>query len=303
MRLLSLAVSAAALPGVLAWGGFGHITVAYIASNFVSSDTTSYLQTLLRNDTGDYLAGVATWADSARYSKWFRWTGGFHYIDAKDNPPSYCGIDYERDCKKDAGCVVSALHNYTTRLLDTELPLYERAIAAKFVIHFVGDIHQPLHTEDVERGGNGIHVTFDGVNFNLHHVWDTSIAEKLVGGIHRKPYPYAKQWADELTNEIKAGKFSAGKADWLKNTNISDPISTALAWAVEGNALVCTTVLPEGAEAIRDQELGSDYYEKAAPVVETQIAKAGYRLAAWLDLIVSALKVQSQSTAAGPRDL
>ncbi|KAK3994964.1 putative nuclease S1 precursor [Cladorrhinum sp. PSN332] len=304
MRLSSLAVSAAALPGVLAWGGFGHITVAYIASNFVSSGTTSYLQTLLRNDTGDYLAGVATWADSARYSKWFRWTGGFHYIDAKDNPPTYCGIDYERDCKKDAGCVVSALHNYTTRLLDTELAPYERAIAAKFVIHFIGDIHQPLHTEDVERGGNGIHVTFDGVNFNLHHVWDTSIAEKLVGGIHRKPYPYAKKWADELTNEIKVGKYSSGQVEWLKNANISDPISTALAWAVEGNALVCTTVLPEGAEAIRNQELGSDYYEKAAPVVEAQIAKAGYRLAAWLDLIVSALKAQSAPASAdGPGDL
>jgi len=207
----------------------------------VSSDTTSYLQTLLRNDTGDYLAGVATWADSARYSKWWRWTGGFHYIDAKDSPPSYCGIDYERDCKKDQGCVVSAMHNYTTRLLDTELSLYERAVAAKFVIHFVGDIHQPLHTEDVERGGNGIHVTFDGANFNLHHVWDTSIAEKLVGGIHRKPYPYAKKWADELTKEIKVGKYSSGSANWLKNTNISDPVSTALAWAIEGNALVCTT--------------------------------------------------------------
>nr|CDP24065.1 Putative nuclease S1 precursor [Podospora anserina S mat+] len=222
--------------------GFGHITVAYIASNFVSDSTTSYLQTLLRNDTGDYLAGVATWADSIRYTKWGRFTSGFHFIDAHDNPPTYCGVDYDRDCKKEAGCVVSALQNYTSQLLDTELPLWRRAQAAKFVIHFVGDIHQPLHTEDVARGGNGIHVTFEGKELNLHHVWDTSIAEKLVGGIRRKPYPFAKKWADELTEEIKSGKYAAeSKSGWLRGTNITDPIATALGWAVEGNALVCTT--------------------------------------------------------------
>ncbi|KAK4199596.1 putative nuclease S1 precursor [Triangularia verruculosa] len=291
MKASTLAVSGAALPAALAWGGFGHITVAYIASNFVSDSTTSYLQTLLRNDTGDYLAGVATWADSIRYTKWGRFTSGFHFIDAHDNPPTYCGVDYDRDCKKEAGCVVSALQNYTSQLLDTELPLWRRAQAAKFVIHFVGDIHQPLHTEDVARGGNGIRVTFDGRELNLHHVWDTSIAEKLVGGIRRKPYPFGKRWADELTEEIKSGKYAAeSKAGWLKGTNITDPIATAMSWAVEGNALVCTHVLPEGADAIGGQELGGAYYDKAAPVVEEQVAKAGYRLAAWLDLIIAGLK-------------
>ncbi|KAL2016447.1 hypothetical protein VTK56DRAFT_3498 [Thermocarpiscus australiensis] len=293
MKLSSLAASVAALPGALAWGGFGHITVAYLASNFVSSDTTSYLQDLLRNDTQDYLAGVATWADSVRYTKWGRFTAGFHFIDAKDSPPTYCGVDYARDCKKEAGCVVSALRNYTSRLLDgAELRASERAIAAKFVVHFVGDIHQPLHTEDVARGGNGIPVLFDGVRLNLHHVWDTSIPEKMVGGVHRKPYEAAKRWADELTTEINEGKFASGRLDWLKDANVSDPISTALAWATEANAYVCTTVLPQGADAISGQELGSEYYEAAAPVVEAQIAKAGYRLAAWLDLIVSDLRSQ-----------
>ncbi|KAK0718901.1 phospholipase C/P1 nuclease domain-containing protein [Apiosordaria backusii] len=278
MKVSTLAVSAAALPGALAWGGFGHITVAYIASNFVSPSTTSYLQTLLRNDTGEYLAGVATWADSIRYTKWGRFTSGFHFIDAHDNPPATAAWTTTATARR-------------TPLLDTELPLWRRAQAAKFVVHFVGDIHQPLHTEDVARGGNGIHVTFEGKEVNLHHVWDTSIAEKLVGGIRRKPYPFAKKWADELTEEIKSGKYAAESKDgWLRGTNITDPIATALRWAVEGNALVCTTVLPEGAEAIGGQELGGEYYDKAAPVVEKQVAKAGFRLAAWLDLIISSLK-------------
>ncbi|KAK4124845.1 S1/P1 nuclease [Parathielavia appendiculata] len=294
MRLSSIAVGATALPGALAWGGFGHISVAYIASNFASPSTTTYLQTLLRNDTGDYLAGVATWADSIRYTKWGRFTSDFHFIDAKDDPPRYCGVDFDRDCKKDRGCVVSALHNYTTRMLDADLPAYERAIAAKFVVHFIGDIHQPLHTENVERGGNGIPVLFDGKHFNLHHVWDTSIVEKLVGGVGRRsPYEAAKRWADELTKEINDGKYASDTIDWLRSANLSDPISTAMAWATEGNAYVCTTVLPEGPHAIRGQELGSKYYEAAAPVIEVQVARAGYRLAAWLDLIVTRLETRT----------
>ncbi|KAK4250960.1 phospholipase C/P1 nuclease domain-containing protein [Corynascus novoguineensis] len=300
MKLLSTAIGAAAVPGALAWGGFGHISVAYVASNFVSPTTTSYLQSLLRNDTGDYLAGIATWADSIRYTKWGRFTSDFHFIDSKDDPPRYCGVDFERDCKKDRGCVVSALSNYTSRMLDEDgLPARERADAAKFVVHFVGDIHQPLHAEDVARGGNGIPVLFDGRRFNLHHVWDTSIPEKLVTGggrgVGRKPYPAAKRWADELTREINEGKYASERIDWLRSANLSDPIATAMAWAAESNAYVCTTVLPEGPDAIRDQELGSDYYEAAAPVVEVQVARAGYRLAAWLDLIVTSLRTESAS--------
>ncbi|KAK0655864.1 S1/P1 nuclease-domain-containing protein [Cercophora newfieldiana] len=271
--------------------GFGHITVAYIASNFVSSDTASYFQGLLHNSTEDYLAGVASWADSVRYTKWGRFSANFHFIDAKDDPPRSCGIVMARDCKAD-GCVVSAIHNYTTRLLDASLPASERAIAAKFVVHFVGDTHQPLHNEDVARGGNGIHVKFNGVDFNLHHVWDSSIAEKLVGGVRRAPYAEARRWADALTAEINTGKFNASRLDWLQDVDLEDPTATALAWASEANAYVCTKVLPEGPEAIRGQELGSEYYEAAAPVVELQIAKAGYRLAAWLDLIAARTKTQ-----------
>jgi hypothetical protein len=60
---------------------------------------------------------------------------------------------------------------------------------------------------------------------------------------------------------------------------------------------ISLSVLPEGPEAIRGQELGSEYYEAAAPVIELQVARAGYRLAAWLDSIVSALTTESESSA------
>lgn len=279
-----VALGLVAVPETLAWGGFGHITVAYIASNFVRDGTAAYFKDLLANDTSDYLAGVATWADSIRYTKWGHYTGVFHFIDAKDDPPRNCSVDMERDCKEQ-GCVVTAIQNYTSQLLDPKLEAWKRAQAAKFVIHFVGDIHQPLHTEDVQRGGNGIHVKFEDVDLNLHHVWDSSIAEKLVGGVHRKPYADALLWANKLTAEIKSGKYQAQSETWYEGLDFGDPIATALYWARESNAYVCEAVLPEGPLAIVGQELGGDYYEKAAPIIEVQIARAGFRLAKWLDLI------------------
>ncbi|RYP63995.1 hypothetical protein DL770_009272 [Monosporascus sp. CRB-9-2] len=290
MRLNSavLACGAVSLPGVMAWGSLGHITVAYVASNFVKQETAAYFQDLLRNDTEHYLAGVATWADSIRYTKWGRFTKNFHFIDAKDDPPSYCGVDFDRDCKED-GCVVSSIQNYTSQLLDTKLWPWRRNQAAKFVIHFVGDIHQPLHTENVERGGNGIHVLFDSSELNLHHVWDSSIAEKMLGGIHRKPYEAAYRWAGNLTDEIRSGKYANSTDAWIDGIDLDDPIATSMKWANECNAFVCTNVLPEGPEAIVGQELAGEYYEKAAPVIEVQVARAGYRLATWLDLIVDRL--------------
>ncbi|RYP45132.1 hypothetical protein DL768_008490 [Monosporascus sp. mg162] len=290
MRLNSavLACGAASLPGVMAWGSLGHITVAYVAGNFVKQETAAYFQGLLRNDTEHYLAGVATWADTIRYTKWGRFTKNFHFIDAKDDPPSYCGVDFDRDCKED-GCVVSSIQNYTSQLLDTKLWSWRRNQAAKFVIHFVGDIHQPLHTENVERGGNGIHVLFDSSELNLHHVWDSSIAEKMLGGIHRKPYEAAYRWAANLTDEIRSGKYANSTEAWIDGIDLDDPIATSMKWANESNAFVCTHVLPEGPVAIVGQELAGEYYEKAAPVIEVQVARAGYRLATWLDLIVDRL--------------
>jgi hypothetical protein len=291
----NVVASVALLPTVAAWGSLGHITVAYLASAFVKEETAAHFQHLLRNDTEHYLAGVATWADTIRYTKWGRFSKNFHFIDAKDTPPTYCGVDFERDCKEE-GCVVSSIQNYTAQVLDNTLWPWRRSQAAKFVIHFIGDIHQPLHTENVAKGGNGIHVRWDGVELNLHHIWDTRIAEKFIGGNYRKPYETAFGWAANLTYEITTGKFAAESASWLDKMDLDDPIETSLVWARESNGFVCTNVFPEGPEAIVGQEIAGEYYENAAPVIELQVAKAGYRLAAWLDRIAERLASEKEWT-------
>ncbi|PON28562.1 hypothetical protein TGAM01_v202409 [Trichoderma gamsii] len=298
----AVAYSLVSLPGAMAWGGLGHVTTAFVASNFVANTTEAYLKQLLGSQDADYMAKVASWADSIRYTQWGRFTKNFHFIDAHDSPPEDCNVDFERDCKE-GGCVITALANYTQQSVDPSLPAWRRAQAAKFVIHFVGDLHQPLHNEDVARGGNGIHVLWNGRDFNLHHVWDSSITEKWLGMRGRKPYQWAEKWSADLTKKINSGIYADEKDDWLADLDFGNPEETALAWSRECNKLVCQYVFPEGPKAIAGKELSGDYYEKAAPMLEKQVARAGYRMAAWLDKIVDQyLKLEASYTGELPTE-
>jgi hypothetical protein len=94
-----------------AWGGLGHETVAFIASNFVNTKARIYFQTILGDTSPQYLANVATWADNFRYTKAGQFSAPFHFIDSNDSPPLSCGVTYSRDCGA-KGCVVGAIHNY-----------------------------------------------------------------------------------------------------------------------------------------------------------------------------------------------
>jgi hypothetical protein len=100
-------------PLTTAWGTLGHTTVAYIASSLVSPPTALLFQNILYNDTEHYLANIATWADSFRYTAAGRFSAPFHYIDANDNPPESCGLVMGRDCGEE-GCIVKAIGNYVS---------------------------------------------------------------------------------------------------------------------------------------------------------------------------------------------
>ncbi len=111
-RLLTLGVFAAAtLPAALAWGAMGHETIAYVAASFVAAPTKSYFQALLGDTSADYLASVAAWADSYRYTAAGKYSAPYHFIDANDDPPASCGVDLHRDCGG-GGCVVTAIANF-----------------------------------------------------------------------------------------------------------------------------------------------------------------------------------------------
>ena len=276
--LLTLTIAS----GVSAWGILGHETVAYIAQNFVKSSTKSWAQDILSDTSSSYLANVSTWADSYRYTDAGSFSAPYHFIDAEDSPPTSCSVDFERDCG-DAGCSVSAIANYTQRVQQTgQLSATEVNYALRFLVHFLGDITQPLHDEAYGLGGNDVDVTFNGDNTNLHATWDTSIPEELVGGYALSD---AESWAANLTAEIRNGTLSSQKASWLQGLDVNDAQASAMVWAKDANKYVCSVVVPKGWSAVENQELYPTYYDSAVDTVELQIAKGGYRLAAWLDAI------------------
>jgi hypothetical protein len=150
-----------------AWGAMGHEAIAYIAQDFANSQTATFVQTALSDTSTDYMANAATWADSYRYTSAGAWSKPLHFIDANDSPPTSCSVDFTRDCSGKGGCVVSAIANFTAQLQDSTASAAELLNAMRFVIHFVGDIHQPLHDEALDVGGNSISVTYDGSTTNL----------------------------------------------------------------------------------------------------------------------------------------
>ena len=286
-------LSLAAIQGASAWGTLGHETVAFIAQNFVKNHTEVWAQGILNDTSSTYLANVSTWADSFKYTSEGSFSSAFHYIDAEDDPPTSCNVDFDRDCG-DEGCSVSAIANYTQRVQSPgNLSSTEVDYALRFLVHLIGDITQPLHDEAFEIGGNDVNVTFDGEDTNLHSVWDTEMPEELIGGYDLSD---AKNWADNLTEEINSGMYKNVTSSWISDLDINDAQGTAMSWARDANKYVCSVVMPDGADALQDGDLYPDYYDGAIDTVELQIAKAGYRLAAWLDALAAKQVVSRDTT-------
>ncbi|KAK0721824.1 phospholipase C/P1 nuclease domain-containing protein [Lasiosphaeria miniovina] len=273
-----LAAAALALaPTALAWGTVGHATVAYIATGLMKPETASYCQQVLGDTSGDFIGGIASWADSYRYEPGGGFSSAFHYIDALDNPPYTCDVDFDRDCTAE-GCIVSAIMNYT----NIQRAQHD-AESLKFLVHFLGDIHQPLHDENYGAGGNNITVLVDGVAWKLHAAWDTAFMTKITGGTNLAA---AKTFSARLLTSIRSGVYASAAKRWFRAT-LADSQAAAMGWANDANDLVCSHVLPQGPAAIEGAELNGTYYRDAVPVLELAMAKAGWRLAAWLDLIAT----------------
>lgn len=161
-----------------------------------------------------------------------------------------------------------------------------KAEALKFLVHFLGDITQPLHDEAAERGANDVKVTFNGYSDNLHADWDTYIPQQKTGG---GSLTYASTWANDIVSQINNGIYKSQAAGWISGDTVAtgSVISTATRWASDANTFVCSVVMPNGFEALQQGDLYPDYYNSVIDTVELQIAKGGYRLANWLNLIYS----------------
>lgn len=162
--------------------------------NTVFPSTVEALKLLLPA-SGGHLAPIAAWADRVRTVPALRWTGQLHYTSpTNDHPPEVCRFG-EAGWKTEDD-VLNAITNFTRKLIKdpTEFVLLrslgsmkqqlmlddDSGLALRLLVHFVGDVHQPLHLTSRERGGNGDPVIFEGRRTNLHSVWDGLLVGKKV---------------------------------------------------------------------------------------------------------------------------
>jgi S1/P1 Nuclease len=160
-----------------------------------------------------------------------------------------------------------------------------------YIIHFIGDIHQPLHDEAIARGGNEIAVCFDKRcgKENLHGIWDTDIIHKICGLKHTEKHNEEKaaaaKWATKLHSTRPAQEMDIAK----ECVDIQDPEKCPVQWAKEANAYICSYVMEPGQDWLENNDLGGKYYNGAVKIVESQISKAGVRLAAWINALAEAV--------------
>lgn len=132
--------------------------------------------------------------------------------------------------------------------------------AIRFVIHSVGDIHQPLYDEALDVGENSIPVTYNGASTNLHHIWDTQIPEELAGWLAGgSTQGVARTFATSLTSAINSGSFGWDSSSWLDGMDVNDAQGSAMTWAEQANAYACSDVLVDGVNAVESEDLDGSY--------------------------------------------
>jgi nuclease S1 len=232
------------------WGPNGHRAVGRVAERHLSEAAARGVAGILGSET---LAGVATWPDEIRSDPAWDRAKPWHYVDIDD------GETYETTAKSPGGDVVEAIDRFAKVLRDPAASRTDKTQALKFLVHLVGDVHQPLHVgRRADHGGNTTHVTWFGENTNLHAVWDEKIleAEKL-------SFSELAEFIDHPTvEEVKAWQ-SGGVLDWVRESQ-------------EVRARVYD---------IGDGKLSFTYQYLNIPLVKRRVLQAGIRLAGLLDAI------------------
>mmetsp|Transcript_141467 Transcript_141467/g.439714 ORF Transcript_141467/g.439714 Transcript_141467/m.439714 type:complete len:293 (-) Transcript_141467:85-963(-) len=282
--MISLLALFAGARTAAAWGPHGHKIVAQVAQALLSKEEATRVADILG---GEDLASVANWADELRDDKAYRWSEKLHFINMPDGK---CVFDYSRDCVEDE-CVAGAILNFTSQVgsedKDTQLT------ALKFVTHFVGDIHQPLHVGwTTDKGGNTIEVE-EGWSHDrrekLHAVWDSGLIYGIEDSVHVKEEDIAKN----LTKELLSGDMQEEFKTWsacLSSADAAGLKACVTTTAKESAKDACTYayVDAEGKKVVEDEDLDEAYFETRAPVVRSRLAAGGARLAAILKYALKA---------------
>jgi len=254
-QFLSICLAIALSPAAaLAWGPEGHIVIAKIANERLTPAAKTGVKQLLGRHT---LSSVANYADQIRPQR--PETYNWHFVDIPKDATAYVP---SRDCAASpkGDCVIAELARAQTDLKNHSLTKAKRAEALKFIVHFVGDLHQPLHCSDNgDRGGNDVHVKIFGKTSNLHRVWDSDI----IDSIHLSAADYADQLDSWLDSEDTVTIAMGTTTDWALAAH---KLAKDVAYNIPG-----------------DGELDSTYVDASQPIIDQQLAYAGLRLATILN--------------------
>ncbi len=254
--LLAATVGASAMAGpAWAWGRMGHRVAGKIAEGRLTPTARAAVAALL--EPGQSIADVSTWADEVRRD--YPESGPWHYINIPITEPAY-----DPKFVPAEGCVITKIEDFRKILADPNATRPERAKALKFLIHFVQDMHQPVHVgHRADRGGNDTQVQFFGQGSNLHRVWDSGLIDQA----NRTEAEWVDRIAKSITPEQAAAWSRGGPPEWATES-------------LEA-AKVAYLTPPLNAELKKGAKLDQPYQDANLPTAERRLAQAGVRLA-WI---------------------
>ena len=245
-----LAITAAP-SSALAWGPTGHRAVGRIAERHLTPAAQRRVAELL---SPEQLAYVTTWADEVRSEPEWARADSWHWVTIPD------GQSYDLAAKNPEGDIVEAIGRFERVLADPRAPKPERVRALKWLAHFVGDLHQPLHAgRGDDRGGNDVVVLWFGEPTNLHDVWDSRMIDQS-----RLSFSELAELADHVTPDDVRAWQSTGAADWARESQQSRAAGYELG----------------------DRKLSYRYIHDHWPTVLQRLRQAGVRLAGVLNRVL-----------------
>ena len=265
-----------------AWGTDGHAIVAYVAENLLSD----HGRTMVRDILHEPMSEISSWADEIRREPGWEWTSKLHYADVPDRT---CDFLYSRDCVSDQ-CVTGAILNYTDRLQKRQ---GSNVDDLKFLVHFVGDIHQPLHVGFTgDKGGNDIKVDAQFCNSStcphshssLHTVWDDSLLRQTE---HDSGDHGWRETSNRILQSMTQGDWKEDISRIQEACNLSVRACVIEAAAESAN-LACKSSYRYDATWIHTGDfLRRDYYEINQSEIEKRLVQAAARLSSIIDFITN----------------
>lgn len=295
------------------WDLNGHWIVSLIAGNLISDQATRYIKQTLPTDKAQdiprSMAFASAWADFIIHdpTNGYGWSANLHF--ANSQYPTCAAFDTKINCPG-GRCIVTAIANYTMRASDFNLPHAQRVEAVKFLIHMMGDIHQPMHL-GFQRDDGGTKLWLNDPATTLHNVWDESlfgwhIDKHEKENRHRIWNYYAV--ADDLLEQLET-YISSGKQ--MKTFISLDDLSEEkkVLARVEriahetSSKYTCSHAYKhvDGSWILKNDDLDEDYFKSRADIMLRQFMRAGWRLASLLDAVAEKYFAQKQAACAAAR--